>query len=180
MNKLELHWQILIAIVIAGLAGWAVNAAIARGVADPSFLGISLIALFDYIGSLFLNALKMIIVPLVFSSIVIGVAGIGSGGDLGALGGRTLLFYAVTTLAATCIGLLLINVVGPGYVDGKPAAGILALSASSGRSRKSPSSAEPVTWPRSSTRWYRRTSSRRPRTARCWGSSSSRSCSAIS
>ena len=71
MKKLELHWQILIAIGLAGLAGWAVNSAIAGGVEDPSFLGISLIGFFDYIGSLFLNGLKMIIVPLIFSSIVI-------------------------------------------------------------------------------------------------------------
>jgi Na+/H+-dicarboxylate symporter len=130
MTKLELHWQILIAILFAGLAGFLVNSAIASGVEDPSFLGISAIGFFDYIGSLFLNALKMIIVPLIFSSIVIGVAGIGSGGNLGALGGRTLLFYAATTLAATCLGLLLINVVGPGYVNGEPAGHMLALDAS--------------------------------------------------
>jgi Na+/H+-dicarboxylate symporter len=120
----------LIAILFAGLAGFLVNSAIASGVEDPSFLGISAIGFFDYIGSLFLNALKMIIVPLIFSSIVIGVAGIGSGGNLGALGGRTLLFYAATTLAATCLGLLLINIVGPGYVNGEPAGHMLALDAS--------------------------------------------------
>ena len=130
MKKLELHWQILIAIVAAGLAGWAVNSSIASGVEDPRFLGISIIGFFDYIGSLFLNALKMIIVPLIFSSITIGVAGIGSGGNLGALGGRTLMFYVVTTLAATCLGLLLINAIGPGYVDGQPAGDMLALDAS--------------------------------------------------
>ena len=130
MKKLELHWQILIAIVLAGLAGWAVNSSVASGVEDPRFLGISIIGFFDYIGSLFLNALKMIIVPLIFSSITIGVAGIGSGGNLGALGGRTLMFYVVTTLAATCLGLLLINAIGPGYVDGQPAGDMLALDAS--------------------------------------------------
>jgi Na+/H+-dicarboxylate symporter len=130
MRKLELHWQILIAIGFAGIAGWAVNSDRAAGVEDPSFLGISFLGFFDYIGSLFLNALKMIIVPLIFSSIVIGVAGIGSGGNLGALGGRTLLFYVVTTLAATCLGLLLINVIGPGYVDGVPAGDMLALDSS--------------------------------------------------
>ena len=79
MTKLELHWQILIAILLAGLAGYFVNSSIASGVEDPSLFGISAIGFFDYIGSLFLNALKMIIVPLIFSSIVMGVAGIGSG-----------------------------------------------------------------------------------------------------
>ncbi len=130
MKKMALHWQILIAIALAAIAGWGVNVAIASGVENPSLFGVSYIAFFDYIGSLFLNALKMIIVPLIFSSIVIGVAGIGSGGNLGALGGRTLLFYAVTTLAATSLGLLLINIVGPGYVNGVPAGDMLALDSS--------------------------------------------------
>ncbi len=127
MKKLELHWQILIAILLAAIAGRAVNSAIASGIEDPSFLGVNIIAFFDYVGSMFLNALKMIIVPLIFSSIVIGVAGIGSGGNLGALGGRTLLFYVVTTLMATSLGLLLINLIGPGYIDGVPVGDMLAL-----------------------------------------------------
>jgi len=130
MKKLELHWQILIAIGLAGLSGWAVNSAIASGIEDPSIFGISVMAFFDYVGSLFLNALKMIIVPLIMSSIIIGVAGIGSGGNLGTLGGRTLLFYATTTLAAIMIGLILINLIGPGYVDGEPAGDLLALDSS--------------------------------------------------
>jgi Na+/H+-dicarboxylate symporter len=130
MKKLELHWQILIAILLAAAVGRGVNSAIASGVEDPSFLGISFIGFFDYVGSMFLNALKMIIVPLIFSSITIGVAGIGSGGNLGALGGRTLLFYIATTLAATCLGLILINLIGPGYVDGVPAGDMLALDSS--------------------------------------------------
>ena len=54
MRKLELHWQILIAIGFAAIAGYAVNVARASGIEDPSFLGISFISFFDYIGSLFL------------------------------------------------------------------------------------------------------------------------------
>ena len=130
MKKIELHWQILIAILLAGISGWAVNSAVASGIEDPSVLGVSVIAFFDYVGSLFLNALKMIIVPLIMSSIIIGVAGIGSGGNLGALGGRTLVFYAATTLAAIMVGLILINLIGPGYVDGEPAGDLLALDSS--------------------------------------------------
>jgi len=130
MKKIELHWQILIAIILAGISGWAVNSAIASGIEDPTVLGVSVIAVFEYVGSLFLNALKMIIVPLIMSSIIIGVAGIGSGGNLGALGGRTLAFYAVTTLAAIMVGLILINLIGPGYVDGEPAGELLALDSS--------------------------------------------------
>lgn len=130
MTKLALHWQILIAIILAGIAGWIVNVLRSQGVEDPSLLGISAIGFFDYIGTLFLNALKMIIVPLIFSSITIGVAGIGSGGNLGSLGGKTLLFYLATTVAAILVGLVLINLVGPGYLDGKPVGDLLGLDAS--------------------------------------------------
>jgi len=128
--KLKLHWQIAIAIVLAGLSGWLVNRAMLSGIEDPSFLGISFIAAFEYIGTIFLNALKMIIVPLILSSIIIGVAGIGSGGNLGRLGGRTLLFYGATTLAAILVGLILVNIIRPGFVDGEPAGHMLALEAS--------------------------------------------------
>jgi Na+/H+-dicarboxylate symporter len=129
MFKLELHWQILIAIVLAAIIGGIVfNSYEATGV-EPTLFGVRYLAIFDYIGTIFLNALKMIIVPLITSSIIVGVAGIGSGGNLGALGGRTLLFYATTTLAAILVGLILVNAIGPGYVDGEPARDLLALDA---------------------------------------------------
>lgn len=127
MKKLALHWQILIAIGLAVIAGIAVNKAGDGDPSAPNLFGIGFLTIFDYVGTLFLNALRMIIVPLITSSIIVGMAGIGSGGNLGALGGRTLLFYAITTLAAIMVGLVLINAVGPGYVDGKPAGEILAL-----------------------------------------------------
>src|SRR5210317_470365 len=129
MRKLALHWQILIAIVLAVIVGSMVKSGTTDDFA-PNVFGVSFVAMFDYIGSLFLNALKMIIVPLITSSIIVGVAGIGSGGNLGSLGGKTLLFYAVTTLAAILVGLIIINAVGPGYVNGEPARDLLALEAS--------------------------------------------------
>jgi Na+/H+-dicarboxylate symporter len=130
MRKLALHWQILIAIVLAFVAGlWMFAIKEATG-HQPDVFGIEFLSMFNYIGTLFLNALKMIIVPLITSSIIVGVAGIGSGGNLGALGGKTLLFYASTTLAAILIGLFVINTIQPGFVDGKPARELLALTAS--------------------------------------------------
>ena len=105
MTKLELHWQILIAIILAGIIGGIVfNSYEATGI-EPTLFGIRYLSIFDYIGTIFLNALKMIIVPLIMSSIIVGVAGIGSGGNLGTLGGKTLLFYASTTLAADGVAL---------------------------------------------------------------------------
>jgi Na+/H+-dicarboxylate symporter len=129
MRKLELHWQILIAIILAAIFGGIIfNAAESSGT-QPALFGVEYIAVFGYIGTIFLNALKMIIVPLITSSIIVGVAGIGSGGNLGSLGGKTLLFYAATTLAAIMVGLILINLVAPGIVDGQPAKDLLALDA---------------------------------------------------
>jgi len=128
MRKLPLHWQILIAIVLAGVVG-AIVKQFTTETFTPSLMGMSYVSMFQYVGEIFLNALKMIIVPLITSSIIVGVAGIGSGGNLGALGGRTLLFYAGTTLAAILVGLIVINLIAPGYVDGEPAGEILALDA---------------------------------------------------
>jgi len=128
MRKLALHWQILIAIVLAVMAGLAVRAGTTEEFA-PNLFGVPFLAIFDYIGEIFLNALKMIIVPLITSSIIVGVAGIGKGSNLGALGGKTLLFYATTTLAAILLGLILINLVAPGIEDGEPVRELLALDA---------------------------------------------------
>ena len=131
MKRIALHWQILIAIALAVLAGFAVNVAGEGVPSAPNLFGVSFLAVFNYIGALFLNALKMIIVPLIMSSIIVGMAGIGSSGNLGALGGRTLLFYATTTISAILVALVLVNAVGPGYVDGEPAGDLLALDAPS-------------------------------------------------
>ena len=127
MKKLALHWQILAAIFLAFGIGLTVKAMTVEGQPLPGIFGVSFVSMFDYIGTLFLNGLKMIIVPLITSSIIIGVAGIGAGGNLGVLGVRTLLFYATTTLAAIMLGLIIINFVSPGIVDGEPARELLAL-----------------------------------------------------
>lgn len=114
MKKFPLHWQILGAIVLAGLVGSVVDV-------DTVFLGIGLHSTFDFMGTLFLNGLKMVIVPLVFSSIICGVAGMGSGDGIGRLGGKTILFYMLSSLSAILVGLLLVNLLTPGLVGGEPA-----------------------------------------------------------
>lgn len=128
MRKLALHWQILIAILLAGVVGYMVNLAGDGDPSAPSILGVPFLSMFQYIGTIFLNALKMIIVPLIMSSIIVGMSGIGASGNLGALGGRTLLFYAVTTLAAIIVGLVLINLTRPGISDGAPVRDTMELS----------------------------------------------------
>ncbi|MDY6980323.1 MAG: dicarboxylate/amino acid:cation symporter [Pseudomonadota bacterium] len=121
MLKLKLHWQILIALVLAVLIGaWAGQ--------EGSLFGVRLYSVFDFVGSLFLNALKMIIVPLIVSSIIVGIAGIGGGHGLARLGGKTLLYYMATSLVAILIGLFFVNLLSPGIIDGQPANEVLGLS----------------------------------------------------
>ena len=122
--KLKLHWQILIAIVLGALAGWLTGD-------EARFLGVHFYSVYEFVGTLFLNALKMLIVPLIASSIIVGVAGIGSSGNLGRLGGKTIGFYFATTLAAILVGLVLVNLVRPGEMDGQPVGDMLALETAS-------------------------------------------------
>jgi proton glutamate symport protein len=65
-------------------------------------------------GDLFLRMIKMIIVPLVLSSLVVGAASMGDVGKLGRIGGKTMAYYLVTTAVAVVIGLILGNVFNPG------------------------------------------------------------------
>lgn len=119
---LKLHWQILIALALAIAIGLAAGSE--SGIGDLRW-----VAVFDFIGTLFLNALKMLIVPLVMSSIITGIVGVGQIGGLGKLGGKTVLYYLSTSLIAIFIGLGFVNAITPGIVDGHAAGGALGLSA---------------------------------------------------
>ena len=118
---LKLHWQILIALVLAVIAGQL------SGVEGAVF-GIRFLDIYTFLGTIFMNALKMLIVPLVFSSIITGISGLGDSGAMGRLGGKTLLYYLTTSLLAIIVGLTLVNIVSPGIVDGQPASEVVALS----------------------------------------------------
>ncbi|MGE5153882.1 MAG: dicarboxylate/amino acid:cation symporter [Bdellovibrio bacteriovorus] len=111
--KLKLHWQILIALALAVLVGLAVGR-------ETGVLGVTFYSIFDFLGKLFLNALKMLIVPLIISSIIVGVAGVGGTHGLGRLGGKTIGYYAMTSLLAILVGLVAVNLIQPGVVDGDP------------------------------------------------------------
>ena len=103
--KLALHWRILIGLVLGII--WAVLS---------SKMGWSQFTI-DWIapfGTIFINLLKLIAVPLVLFSIISGVAGLGDPSSLGRMGLKTLSFYFGTTILAVTIGLLLVNTVKPG------------------------------------------------------------------
>jgi proton glutamate symport protein len=113
---------ILIAMVAGALTGWLLGA-------DAAIGSVKLLPVFDLVGALFINLLKMLIVPLILSSVITGVAALGTGPDLGRLGGKTLSFYVITTLIAVLIALALVNLVEPGVRDGEPVRHLLALTA---------------------------------------------------
>ncbi|HEB98105.1 MAG TPA: cation:dicarboxylase symporter family transporter, partial [Thiotrichales bacterium] len=118
---MPLHWQILIALVLAVVAG-------SLSGRDGALFGVTFYDVYAFIGALFLNALKMLIVPLIMSSIVTGIAGVGQSGALGRLGGKTLAYYATTSLIAILVGLALVNLTQPGIMDGEPVREQIGLS----------------------------------------------------
>ncbi|MFT4541912.1 MAG: proton glutamate symport protein [Planctomycetota bacterium] len=81
---------------------------------DPESMRSKLIEPFIFIADIFLALLKMLIVPLVFSSIVSGVASVGSMKDLRRLGGKTFAYYMTTSLLAIVVGQTLVNIIQPG------------------------------------------------------------------
>ena len=97
--KLKLHWQIFIAMLL--------------GIAFASIFGEKAMIAAP-LGEIFMRLLKMVIVPLVFSSITIGVAGLGDSKSLGRLGAKTLGYYMLTSFIAIIIGLGLTNLIQPG------------------------------------------------------------------
>jgi Na+/H+-dicarboxylate symporter len=119
-NGLALHWKILIALVLGVMAGYFSG--------DFAIAGTSLVSIYEFIGQLFLNALKMLIVPLIASSIALGVAGLGNTDSLGSMGFKTALFYVLTSATAIVTGLIIVNLVQPGIADGQPVGELLALT----------------------------------------------------
>ena len=105
MKKLALHWKIIIGLVLGII--WA----LLSSQLGWSEFTINWIAPF---GTIFINLLKLIAVPLVLVSIISGVANIGDPSSLGRMGGKTLLAYLLTTLFAVGLGLALVNIIKPG------------------------------------------------------------------
>lgn len=105
-HKPPLSVQILIGLLLGVLAGLALQAApdVAQTYIKP-------------FGVLFLNLIKMVVVPLVFASITVGTCGLGDAKKVGRIGGKTILFYLCTTALAVTLGLLAANLfpVGRGW-----------------------------------------------------------------
>lgn len=102
MKKVSLAWQILIGLLI----GIAVGAIFYGNPAVQTYL--------QPIGDIFIRLIKMIVIPIVVSSLIIGVAGVGDIKKLGKLGGKTLLYFEIITTFAIIIGLFAANIFQPG------------------------------------------------------------------
>jgi len=113
-KKKNTLWKVLVAIVLAMLIGsWSGT--------DKTLFGVNLYSVFDLFGTLFLNALTLIVIPLVTSSIISGVAKMGGEKDFGRVGLKTFVYFIGTTLIAILIGLLFVQLFKPGItLAGKP------------------------------------------------------------
>ncbi len=103
--RLKLHWQILIALIIGLIVGFA-----SRAFGFQDFVT----AKIGVLGTIFLRGLRMVIVPLIVSSIISGVTSIGSAQNLGRLGMKTFTYYVTTSLLAILTGLFMVNLLQPG------------------------------------------------------------------
>jgi len=93
-------------------SGWIANQAPA--VSSYSQLGQNLVDWTEWIGALFLALIKMVVVPLVFFSLTVGVASLGDFRRLGRMGGRTIGMFTLTTVVALILGVGLANLIKPG------------------------------------------------------------------
>jgi len=106
MKKMQLSTKILIGLIAGIVAGILLQG-------SPDIAGTWI----KPFGTMFLNVIKMIIVPLVLASLVVGTCGLGDVKKLGRIGGKTLAYYLMTTAFAVLIGLILANIfkVGAGF-----------------------------------------------------------------
>ncbi|NGY37976.1 dicarboxylate/amino acid:cation symporter [Flavobacterium sp. XN-5] len=109
MKKLAMHWKILIGMILGLLFGLLMKNLEQKGI------------VVDWIkpfGTIFINLLKMIAVPLIVVSLIVGLADLKDIAKLSKLGGRTVLFYLGSTVVAVSIGLGLANLIKPGrYIN---------------------------------------------------------------
>src|SRR5688572_16803819 len=111
---------ILAAMVLGIIVGWAINASIADGSPAGEARLKEIAGYFSIITTLFLRLIKMIIAPLVFSTLVAGIAHMGDTSALGRVGGRAIGWFIGASLVSLTLGLILVNLFQPGIGLGFP------------------------------------------------------------
>ena len=105
--KLSLAWQILIGLVL----GIAIGALLNHFSAEKAWWISNVL---QPAGDIFIRLIKMIVIPIVISSLVVGIAGVGDAKKLGRIGFKTIIYFEVVTTIAILVGLVLANVFQPG------------------------------------------------------------------
>jgi Na+/H+-dicarboxylate symporter len=123
-GKLELHWRILIAMATGVVLGALLNAL------GPAPWVDNVASVGEAGGQIFLALLKMVVVPLVFSSLVCAVTGLRGQAGLRRLGVTTVFYYALTSVLAIAVGIVVTNIIRPG--DGVDYAALMARADTGG------------------------------------------------
>ena len=105
--KFTLAWQILIALVLGIIVG-----SVMHGSESTDWLVVNF---FMPAGDIFIRLIKMIVVPIVVSTLVVGIAGVGDAKKLGRIGLKTIIYFEIITTVAIVIGLVAANVFQPGH-----------------------------------------------------------------
>jgi len=124
LPKISLTWKIMIGLVLGVFLGWLIHEMDIKS-PDHHVFGIetaTLLAFVRSLSTLFLNLIKSIIAPLIFATLVIGIAGTGDIKQVGRMGVKALLYFEVVTTLALVIGLAAVNITRPG--DGVSMAGV--------------------------------------------------------
>lgn len=131
MKRLAAHWQILIALGLATVTA-LVYRALFSGADEASGAGKLVTITLEscrFVGDLFMRGLKMIIVPLIITAVISGITGMKGIEGFGRLGLKTVGFYLCSSFVAITMGLLIVNMIEPGLVNGEPNEAIRAAFA---------------------------------------------------
>lgn len=103
--KLSLTTQIFLGLLLGGILGWVANATGHKEWATDIY----------FLRDIFMNLIKSIIAPLVFSTIVVGIASSGGAKKVGSMGVKSIIYFEIVTTIALVIGLFVVNLTQPGY-----------------------------------------------------------------
>lgn len=105
--KISLAWQIVIALILGVIAGAVLHN-------QPENRDWLMVNVLKPAGDIFIHLIKMIVVPIVVSSMIVGIAGVGDAKKLGRIGVKTIVYFEVITTVAIVLGITLANVFHPG------------------------------------------------------------------
>ncbi|MEB6671514.1 glutamate/aspartate:proton symporter GltP [Acinetobacter pittii] len=105
--KFSLAWQILIALILGIVVGAVLHN-------QPEIRDSIVNNVLTPLGKIFISLIKMIVIPIVFSTLILGIAGVGSTKSLGRLGFKTILYFEIITTIAILVGLVAANIFHPG------------------------------------------------------------------